>query len=172
MTEVWKVILTSTVVTTVINVGWKYYESKKSFKDKRYLQINNYYRESSGKEMHKILKSWTEMLFLMEDPKVKKRLESTSYILSLINDTYLYSSPKTCLRLSNYQHYAYNELDSKNKDHIDSIVLVAGIITSLKHDFTGDWVSIEDTLRIKLTDYENGKDKIKQKIRSYNYDIN
>ncbi|MEK6452605.1 hypothetical protein [Caldifermentibacillus hisashii] len=173
MNDILKIIFTSTVVSAGINILWKYYESQKSFKNAKYMQITNYYRESSGKDMHKILESWTQMLFLLDKPEVKKKMESQTYISKLINDTYLYSSPETCKRLANYQQFFYNEkeISGDTDDKFEVLVLVAGIIVSLKHDFTGDWVSIEDTLKVKLKDMQNVESSIDKIIKKLEYDV-
>ncbi|TYS62528.1 hypothetical protein FZC76_20720 [Sutcliffiella horikoshii] len=169
MNEFWVAILTSTVVTSLINIGWKFYENNNAFKNAKYMQISNYYRESSGKEMYKILESWTEMLFLIDDPKVKKKMEDEKHIKSLVNNTYLYSSTETCRRLAEYQQYNYTKLNNSKNNYIEIIVLVSGIIASLKHDFTGEWVSIEEILKIKITDFNVHKNEISKQIKKYNY---
>lgn len=170
MESFWGVILTSTVVTTLINIGWKVYDGRRTFKNARYMQISNYYRESSGKEMHRILERWTEMLFKIEDSKVKNRMNNVDKLNQLINDTYLYSSPETCRRVAKYQQYAYTKLDTKEHQPLATIILVSGVITSLKHDFTGDWISIEETLRIKLNDYVHNEKKIKAMVKKFGYE--
>jgi len=167
--SVWSVILTSTVVTALINIVWKFYSGRREFNNARYMQISNYYRESSGKDMHRILERWTEMLLNADDHKVKKRLGDIKQVNQLVNDTYLYSSPETCRRVAKYQQYAYTKLQTEEHQPLASLILLCGVITSLKHDFTGDWVSIEETLKIKLTDYEHNENELEAMIKRYGY---
>lgn len=169
MNEFWIVILTSSVVTAFINIIWKYIEKKIAFKNAKYMQITNYYREMSSEDMHRILGEWTDMLFFIDNPKVEEKMEDESYLKTLLNDTYLYSSPETCSRLAKFQQYNYINHNTESNRGLVTLVLVAGIIVSLKHDFTGDWVSIEETLKIKLNDFEEGKGKIKQEINRRGY---
>ncbi|MCZ2260622.1 hypothetical protein [Sporosarcina sp. G11-34] len=169
MNEIWAAILTSTVVTAIINIGWKFYENKTSFNNAKYMQISNYYRESSGKEMHSILESWSEMLLLMDEPGVKERMEDEAYLKNLINNTFLYSSPETCKRLAVFQQYNYTELTRGDNNPIQILVLTAGIIVSLKHDFTGEWVSIEEVLKIKINDFNVHEDNVLKQIKGYKY---
>src|SRR5699024_8465934 len=80
----WTTVLTSTVIATLINVMWKFFENKIRFKNARHLQIDNYYRETSGRNMHKILEKWSEMLFLLNKPKVKNKMQSENYVQKLL----------------------------------------------------------------------------------------
>lgn len=135
------------------------------------MQISNYYRDSSGKEMHKILEEWTELLFKIDDPVVQRKSSDVENLKQLLNDTYLYPSPETCKRLARYQQYTYTKLGTEEHDSFVTVILVAGIITSLKHDFTGEWIGIEETLKIKLNDYEENKDKIRELIKKSGYKL-
>lgn len=161
-------VLTSSVVTAIVNMIWKLIENKKQFADTKYLQISNYYRNRSGEDMHKILNQWTDMLMSNDDPKVKKRMADSVHLKNLIKQTYLYSSPETVRRLANYQAYNYRE--SEKDDFYEMLVLVTGIIVSLRHDFTGDWVSIGETLKLKLTDYEKNKQGFQEEINKLGYE--
>lgn len=165
--EVLTIIITSGIVTALINIGWKYVENQTAFKNAKYMQISNYYRDKSGDDMHKILNDWTDMLMSPNDPAVAAKMSDSNHINKLLKDTFLYSSPETCKRLVNYQtdNYQNTEGESFHK----KIVLIAGIIVSLKHDFTGEWVSIEEVLRLKINDFEVNKIGFDNAILSLNY---
>lgn len=167
--DILTIVLTSGIVTAIINVGWQYFDNNKQFKNAKYMQISSYYRDKSGGDMHKILNDWTDMLMFSDDPKVQKKMQDTLKIKQLLKQTFLYSSPETCKRLSNYQSYNYKNVQDEPRNLHETLVLVAGIIVSLRHDFTGDWVSIEETLRLKLTDYDENKEEFNKVIEEYNY---
>ena len=166
MSTIITTIITSSVVTAIVNIVWKWFDNRMKFKNAKYMQISNYYREFSGEKMHSILNSWTEMLVMGEDESVKKRITDKSYISNLLKDTFLYSSPETCKRLSSYQTNNY----SRDKgDNYQLLVLVAGIIVSLKHDFTGEWVPVEEILKLKLNDYQANKEEFEEAIQNLGY---
>lgn len=162
------IIFTSGVVTALINIIWKYVENKNQFANTKYLQISNYYRDSSGGDMHKILKEWTDMLMSFDDPQVAKRMKDPKHLSNLVKRTYLYSSPETVRRLARYQ--AYNYRDNQPEGYHEMLVLVTGIIVSIRRDFTGDWVSIEETLRLKLNNYHDNEREFNNQITRLNYD--
>ncbi|OED32514.1 hypothetical protein BHE17_08690 [Planococcus maritimus] len=162
------IVLTSSVVTAVINILWKFFENRKKFAETKYLQISNYYRNSSGEDMHGILKEWSDMLLSFDDPEVAERMSDPVKLITLIKRTYLYSSPETVRRLSMYQTFNYSP--EENRDLHEMMVLITGIIVSLRHDFTGDWVSIEDTLKLRLNDYSLNQKKFQKQIKKMKFD--
>ncbi|WP_404466394.1 hypothetical protein [Planococcus rifietoensis] len=161
-------VLTSGVVAALINFAWKYVENQKQFANTKYLQISNFYRDSSGNDMHNILREWTDILMSFDDPEVNKKMSDPSYLSNLLKRTYLYSSPETVRRLARYQSYNYRT--NEYTDHHEMLVLVTGIIVSLRRDFTGDWVSIEETLKLKLNDYPKNESKFRDLIDTLEYD--
>lgn len=169
----WEIILTSGITALIINVAWEFFESKLSFKHSKRLQIDNFYREVSGKKMHDILEKWSELIFFATDTKVEKKLKDDKYLNGLLHETYIYSSSETCKRMSNFQQYLYKNHKSdsnsqaQKEDYYDILVLVAGIVTSLKYDFTGEWVGIDDTLRTKLVDFESNRERFEVKIKEH-----
>lgn len=166
--EWWIVVLTSSLVTTGITIAWNFIENRNQFSNAKYMQISSYYRDKSGDDMHKILNSWTDMLMNGKDPEVSAKLSDPLYINLLLKETYLYSSPETCRRLANYQTDNYLRTSGQT-DLPRQLVLVAGIIVSLKHDFTGEWVTIEETLKLKLNDYQNHEEGFKKEIIKLKY---
>lgn len=163
-------ILTSTVVASIITAIWEFIKNKIDFTQSKHLQIDNFYREVSGKSLHKVLEDWSELLFFALDVKVQRKLSDTKYMSELLQRTYIYSSAETIKRLVNFQQYLYKS-DKVNQDY-DSytvMVLVAGVIASIKKDFTGETVGIKDILRIKLTDVDENIDKIEVIMIDYGY---
>lgn len=163
-----KTILTSVVVASLVTALWEYVKSKINFKQSKHLQIDNFYREISGKSLHGTLEDWSELLFFATDKKVEKKLASDDYLKKLIHRAYIYSSEETCRRVSNFQQYFYIT-DEEDRNSYEIMVMIAGVISSMKLDFTGESVSVKDTLRMKLTDYEDNKQNIEIAINEYNY---
>lgn len=75
-----------------------------------------------------------------------KELQDPKHLSNLIKRTYLYSSPETVKRLAKYQTYNYQR--NNPREFYEMLILVTGVIVSIRHDFTGDWVSIEETLKL------------------------
>ncbi|SEI93345.1 hypothetical protein SAMN04488127_0826 [Bhargavaea ginsengi] len=167
--EIWIIILTSSVITALINIAWKIIESKITQKNTRYLQIDNYFRSTSGENMQDIYNKWTELLFRVGEVEVKEKMADVGYINSLIYDTFMYSSSESVRRLAIFQQYSYTEHEKKAKGDIEIIVLVASIIASLKKDFTGNQVNIEDVLRIKMTDINDKEEEVKKVIKKHGF---
>lgn len=121
--------------------------------------------------MYNVLRKWSELLFFATDEKVERKLMNDDYMNKLLHDTYIYSSSETIKRLSNFQQYLYDKRD-KGKDYesYTVMVLVAGVITSVKYDFTGETVGVIDLLKIKLTDVYDNMDSINKVMKKYNYD--
>ena len=40
---------------------------------------------------------------------------------------------------------------------------------SLKHDFTGEWVPVEEILKLKLNDYQANKEEFEEAIQNLGY---
>lgn len=167
--EIWTIILTSSVITAFINILWKVIESRITQKNTRYLQIDNYFRNTSGENMQDIYNKWTELLFRVGDEEVKEKVEDVGYINSLIYDTFMYSSSESVRRLAIFQQYNYTEHEKRAKGDMELIVLVASIIASLKKDFTGNQVNIEDILRIKMTDIKDKEEEVKRVMKKHGF---
>ena len=154
-------ILTSSVVSAIVVGFFKWYEMRSNFNNSKYMQIASYYREISGKDMQEILEKWTDILMDFKNAD----LDDVNKITKLIKTTYLYSSPVTCKRLADFQAYNFKG----NTETTKSLVLAAGIIVSLKNDFTGEWVTIEETLKLILTDFEEHEAGFKEVISQLKY---
>lgn len=163
-------ILTSSFVAVVITAVWELIKSKVTFKHSKQLQIDNFYREISGGLLHKLFEDWSELLFFALNEDVQNKLSSEDYMSELLQRTYLYSSKETINRLVNFQQYLYsNDKKGQNHDSYVVMVLVAGVITSIKHDFTGESVSVEKVLRIKLMDIDEHYDTVRRAMDHYDY---
>ena len=86
---------------------------------------------------------------------------------ALLHKAYIFGSAETCRRIKNFQQYHYDK--TKEGNHIETIVLLAGIISSMKYDFSGEWFSVENTIAIKLTEANKNIKKIRKCVRKYNY---
>lgn len=133
-------IITATVSKTVNESLEKLKHS-----NARDLQTENFYRQTSSKEINSVLNDWSEMLIKLSPDRM---MEDYS---DLINKTFIYGSSKTVKLLSNYQQHTYSKEDTKI-DNQYGLVYIAMIACSLKKDFTNEEIDAVTMLKIKIKD--------------------
>lgn len=119
------------------------------------------------------MEKWINLLIDIENNAPKNETEAKKFISETLN----YASSETTRRLATYQQYNYYlksdepYVKNENKDYLNQIVLVAGIIVSLKYDFTGEWTDLTDIIKVKINNYKDYEKDFKKIIKKYNYDI-
>ncbi|SDC81116.1 hypothetical protein SAMN05421663_104180 [Terribacillus halophilus] len=169
-------ILTTTLVSGIITAIVTYFLDKRKAKaanaHTKSLQVDSFVRSSSGEEMRSILDDWRSFLFDIGTPLYAKKLQDPDYMRSLINRAFMYSSAETIRRLATYQNFNYRSIDPSkmsNDDKYRMIVMVAGIIVSLKKDFSDENVDVRSILKLKLTDFDKNSHIIDKHISDLNY---
>ncbi|MEL7659594.1 hypothetical protein [Acetobacterium wieringae] len=127
------------------------------------LQIDNYFRQVSGKEIESLLNLWMRLIPNNTNSSGKLTDEET---LKRMNETIMYGSEETIRRLAILQQYIYKDLascddngDQKRICAFGGYFLIAYTICQLKKDFTGYDINPEDIMRITVTDYEDTSNK-------------
>lgn len=127
-------------------------------KNAKELQVESYFKELGGKQQLEILSIWTNLLVDIKYMKEKYGAGSEGSVERynrLIHDTFIYGSDKTVKLLSLYTSSVYKKDVSQAK----LVMYIAYIASSLKEDFTGYGSSPQTLLQLKMTDYEQNKEK-------------
>nr|DAR79562.1 MAG TPA: hypothetical protein [Caudoviricetes sp.] len=165
----------SKLPSTVSDLIVEKYKSKSS----KELQREIYFREISGKDVRDLFSEWLDLL-IDTDAKVKS-LGETNNIVKLIKRTILYGSAETVKICALFMNHIYgtksvsDENDNQNLiseneqkedrdvNNLITLIYVNKIICSLKRDFTGQDVTIEDLFKIRITDFNETENTVSYK---------
>lgn len=165
----------SKLPSTVSDLVVEKYKSKSS----KELQREIYFREISGKDVRDLFSEWLDLL-IDTDAKVKS-LGETNNIIKLIKRTILYGSAETVKICALFMNHIYgtksvsDENDNQNLiseneqkedrdvNNLITLIYVNKIICSLKRDFTGQDVTIEDLFKIRITDFNESENTVSYK---------
>lgn len=137
------------------------------------LQIDNFVRNLSGKEMYSIFYEWQKILLDSENSIIssnKNQNQHTKDYVALVQKTFSYGSTNTIEILAAYSQFNYSHTEEVISDENDpsknikssyvSLYFFAKIISSLKKDFSGQDISPENLLKIKIKDYKQNQSEI------------
>src|SRR5699024_10916640 len=133
----------------------------------RILQVESYYREISGSEIEKTFYNWTTLLTKMDESVQNiETPEGLEKLRDMQTKILMYGSTKTVkihtlMMQHNYRLTENKNLSPKEQSYISKKTLVyfSAVIASLKEDFTGYKIDIDDILKITITDYNAPKNK-------------
>ncbi|SNZ14540.1 hypothetical protein SAMN05421503_2462 [Terribacillus aidingensis] len=169
-----KDILVTTGLSTVLSsilvkfIGYLFdkRKQKQSNLHSKSLQVDNFYRSLNGDKMTEVLDEWTKFLFDYNQPEQIRKMGEQDYVRNLIRNTFKFASANTVERLSNLQNYLYNNQKNGAFNPLVVLVLVAGVIVSLKKDFSDEYVEVNQLLKVTLTDYDVNKDQFNAIIKA------
>lgn len=153
-------------------------ESKLQNNHTEKLQVDNFVRNLSGKEMYTLFYEWQKILLDTENSIMsskKNKIQHTKDLTNLLLRTFSYGSAKTIEILAAYSQFNYTDttdiIDEEDpsktiKTSYVTLYFFAKIISSLKKDFSGQEVPPEDLLKIKIKDFEDNYDEI---LKANNY---
>lgn len=142
------VILALGIIKIVPTMISKTVEQNRDYELKRSLQIDSYYRQSGSSELQSVMLEWTKLLTDM-DYLTSRKPEDLNEI---IQKTAIYGSESTLKAAASFFQFLYKK-DQSEKEMQKGIFYVAFIVSSLKEDFTGQHVSPEELLKLKMNDY-------------------
>ncbi|KMK52902.1 hypothetical protein FEFB_13750 [Fructobacillus sp. EFB-N1] len=125
------------------------------------LQIDNYFRQSSGKSMQDVLSDWVKIINDVDNSV----LERPNDLQKLLNRTLVYSSAKTIKLLGMFLQHTYKNGEKKIDDY-SQLVYVAMIVSCLKFDFSGEILDPLDLLKVKYHDYLDNEEEFKQHLNN------
>lgn len=134
---------------TLGNLYLEQYKSKKASE----LQIDSYFRDISGKDLQSLFSDWLDLCINTEN-KVNNLNRKKNYF-DLIKKTVLFGSKKTIKICSVMQEFIYSHNDLN--DDCNKLILtiyIFELVASLKNDFTGENISANDLLRLRISDYK------------------
>lgn len=123
------------------------------------IQIESYFKQLGGKEQQKVLDIWTDFLVDMDKTTKKYNIKAEGAVDNyhkLMHDTVVYGSDRTVNLLSLYNHYTFVAENSTEKS-FKMMVYVAFLISSLKEDFSGYYISPLTLLKITIKDFDTYK---------------
>lgn len=128
---------------------------ERSFYNSKQLQIDNYFRQSNGKNMQEVLREWVKIINDVDHSVMQK----TRDLQNLLNQTLTYSSGKTIKLIGIFLQSVYKNGDEITDD-VSQLVYVALIVENLKIDFTGEKIDAIDLLKVKYNDYDQQKEAL------------
>ena len=139
---------------------------KDSQKSARELQIDNYYRAISGKNIEQLFSDWTDLIFDLEKINNIPEKKRNEKINKMFKNVIIYGSEETVRLASILQQYNYRTLGNVagERNPYELMYLGVTVICSIKKDFTGHEVKPEQLLDIKINDMH--KDEVKMKFKS------
>lgn len=129
------------------------------------LQMDLYYRKSTGEDIKDNLEWWTS--FLTNPDEMAKQLEENDEdqkeaLNKRLKFIMQYGSARTVRLLSLFMAKSYtNKLDSKGV-----LVCVAYVVASLRADYTGQNAAPMDLLQVKINDYQENEHAMKSICRT------
>lgn len=138
------------------------------------IQIESYFKQLGGKQQQEVLASWTDFLTDMDGTIAKISSENPDALKiykKLMHDTIIYGSDRTVKLISAYNSATFALNKSKQFDPYKMMVYIAYIVSSLKEDFSGYYISPLALLKISIKDYdsyaseyERGYESIKKEL--------
>ncbi|URN85858.1 hypothetical protein [Acetobacterium wieringae] len=126
------------------------------------LQIDNYFRQISGKEIETLLFSWTDYI-----SKVWSEDLTGVDVPKMTSDVLRFGSGEAIRRLAVMLQFEFSikkkEDPTKALDNFVWYYLIAYVVVQLKNDFTGHDIDPTDIIKLRLEDYENKETKNKFK---------
>jgi len=158
------------------------------------LQRDNYYRSISGDTLSRILSDWISIYQSVNNGTFSKDPEAVDKVTKSVNDLLEYSSKNTVAICAVFYRDIYNfnfqedegasqkdegasQKDEGVSEYTFEILFILGaLISSLKNDFSGEYIDPKDIIDIKIKDiykykkqYENGIESAKNKLGKLHY---
>lgn len=133
----------------------------RQYSNNKQLQIDNYFRQTSGDRMQKILMEWVKIINDADNSAMSRPKE----LQTLLNKTLAYSSAKTIKLLGMFLQHTYKN-GQNNSDDYSQLVYVAMIVSYLKFDFSGEMINPLDLLKVKYHDYSDNEQEFNQYLKN------
>lgn len=142
-------------IPTMVNDKLK---DNRSFQNSHDLQVEAYFRQVGNEETKNLLDDWIELIVKLDNEHNAKD------IAELTQRTILLGSSRTVKIMADMMQFNYkNSQNNQNEDFsFTFMIYIAMIISSLKQDFTGYKTEPLDIIRMKISDYDEFKDKYTQ----------
>ncbi len=162
-------ILNSPFIISLYNKMAKSKDKTTELDSNRNLFERKYYKDISTDKVVKLLEEWLSYLF---DIKAIENINLKKFN-NLMSKTVLYCSTTTIELLSEFQQFNYkgiNENEPRLKHSNEFLFLLSLLISSIKYDFTNEYINPIKLIKIKIKDIktiENDLNKYEKKYKKY-----
>ncbi|WP_341864410.1 hypothetical protein [Leuconostoc citreum] len=133
-------------------------------KNAQVLQIEQFYRQNSGKDLKNIQNEWLTTFNNMGNDFTELKAQN------LVKKTIAVASGRTTIILTSMLQHIYQN-DGKTDDTYTLMVYFASIVDSLKKDFTGEDTGAFVLIQSKINDFYNELPKYKKAYKIYKKEI-
>lgn len=172
-----------TIIQIVVTVIIAFITAYLTNLNERKKQTTLFFKKEGITVQQKILDFWCSILFDDYENEIKKyiynnkeqiiknnNLKSEDQITEIMvlkeiqRYSYMYSSKTTIKHIGNYMQEIFQ--DKGNQKKFFQMFLIGKIVSSMKHDFTGEKTTVMNLLKMKINDLD-----IKKKLTIYWYEI-